>query len=370
MWLFTVSEGTRTPFRLPARLSGLVTVFSRVSSLGLALVVLLAGSLLPRLWEESAGLMPQKHGEAIEPIYDFSLSDGEDLLLFEARTELLVRDSQSGDILHRRPLDRDYVWVAAWIPCTTDILLADSRGQLRRLDGEDSWTASDLPSPHQQQIYSLASTRDGRIAATGSADCLCLWNLPEERIIARISMHGTAPKCLQFSPGEDRLLVGCEDGSVRIYDAKDLARKHRFQTTDHSVAQVRFLDLGRKILGRGLWGLAFVLDASTGETVWKWQSSQSNFVGMAVSPDGKSFAISDSRNAISLHSATSFETIETLHGHDRPATALQFSQETGWLYSAGHDGTIRIWDTQAFAEMGCYQATSPSPNAEFSPSPE
>jgi WD40 repeat protein len=81
---------------------------------------------------------------------------------------------------------------------------------------------------------------------------------------------------------------------------------------------------------------------------------------MAVSPDHRFVAFTDWSMSIHLYSLATFEKITSLKGHAKAVSTLRFSETEPWLFSGSHDGTVRIWDLQSFAELACYQGSRPN----------
>jgi WD40 repeat protein len=65
-----------------------------------------------------------------------------------------------------------------------------------------------------------------------------------------------------------------------------------------------------------------------------------------LSPDGETLAWSLEDNSIQLVSFSSGQALSTLTGHPDPVYHLRFSPSGDRLYSASHDGWVRIWDMQ------------------------
>jgi len=67
---------------------------------------------------------------------------------------------------------------------------------------------------------------------------------------------------------------------------------------------------------------------------------------VALSPDGETLAWSLGDNSIQLIQVSDWTVLHTLIGHPDPVLHLLFSPTEPKLFSASHDGVVRVWDSQ------------------------
>ena len=363
MWISDCTQGRRTHSRLLARVKGLAGVARAVVSTSLALGILLAGVLLPQFWEEATTATGQDERRIQEPIYDLSISEDEGLILLRTRRALLIRDLATGGLIQKFSSRSHTAAHAAWIPNREALLVASHKGPIAEWRGKPGAISRyRIHSAHRHEVLAFAWTRDSRLAATVSSDLICVWDLDQEAIVAKASMDAGRVGSLHFSPDDDLLLAGCDDGSLRLFQTDDLQPAGVYHLASSPVIHARFIQGGQRIFAADRSGRLSLIDTVTGQKLLVRRAHLGQLMAAAVSADDRFAAIAGYHKTIRLYDLESLTETACLTGHEMPATSLQFSQSGDRLYSAGQDGTVRSWDTQTFAELDCYQGTLP--NAE------
>ncbi|HEY7308498.1 MAG TPA: sigma-70 family RNA polymerase sigma factor [Gemmataceae bacterium] len=267
---------------------------------------------------------------------------------------------------------------------------------------------------HEDGIFQLAVSPDGRTLAAAAGKSVALWDSQTGRLTGRVAfthdMH-----CVAFTPDGKSVAVGTRDCIVRLVDpasGKELRRfaGHRallfqeaFRNSIHGVAfsadgqrlvtwgsdetarlwdvrsgkELRTLDVkGWRTEQGGRYYLYFdvatngklvasstqgspktllVRDAKTGKVVH--QLVHPADVGQAVfSPDGKTLAVPRGTwgqpGWIALWDLSSGKELGTLTGHKNTVSALAFSPDGKKLAScSSRDATIRLWDLDSRKEL-------------------
>lgn len=76
----------------------------------------------------------------------------------------------------------------------------------------------------------------------------------------------------------------------------------------------------------------------------------------ALSPDGETLAWSLAVNSIQLVHVSDQQVLHSLVGHPDLVLDLRFSPDGAELYSASHDGVVRVWDTSNGTQKSAIQA--------------
>ncbi len=96
---------------------------------------------------------------------------------------------------------------------------------------------------------------------------------------------------------------------------------------------------------RGTGYLALV-DAS-GETAWRWSTTNNTYEAVAWSPDGTILALAGARGDIELRSVVDASLLGRLHGHEKRILRLAWSPDGRHLASASFDGTVQVRNVRA-----------------------
>jgi len=163
---------------------------------------------------------------------------------------------------------------------------------------------------HRDKIYSLDWSCDGRRLATGSADkTLRIWT-PERTDYGKsteLRGHAGAVNQLNWDPqNPERLVTASSDSSVRFWDIRQGKATHVVQTTEPTL-------------------------------------------NMAMSPDGKTVAVSDKRDVITFIDAGSGKIIDDMSGKlpepkGQEVNGFKFNNSGDFIFVPMGDGTLHTYE--------------------------
>ena len=205
-------------------------------------------------------------------------------------------------------------------------------------------------------VYGLALTEDGRRLATAGQDVrVLIWNtstMETERSLPSTELASA----IRFSPDGERIAIGHEDGSIRIWSAaapaesdapaSDVVQVPLLQPSGHS-SQVTALDWspdGAMLASCSRDGTARVWSTTTGEIVTAFAGHEEAVSAIAFHPDGTRVATGAEDDTVRLWDVSSGRRLEVMLGHVAPIHSLGFRKNGAQLVSGSRDNTLRVWN--------------------------
>ena len=217
--------------------------------------------------------------------------------------------------------------------------------------------------------------------------------------LAVLSANSGTVWSVAFDKPDKRVVMGVEDGSVRIWDIATKSVKSTFMAHRGSVWSSKFSHSGELLATAGddglikLWdiskaeplfelkhttavrGIAFSRDDRVlfagyrdgGLKAWSLESGQpiaeaqlplSSIYAVVVSPDDETLATAGSDKVVRLWNAKTLVQKLPLEGHAGPVYGLAFSHDGRRLASVGWDKQVRMWDASSGSQIKSWDGQS------------
>ena len=172
---------------------------------------------------------------------------------------------------------------------------------------------------HSDTIYQAIESPDGKLIATGSYDRkILVWNAGTGEIIRELAGHNAAIYDLDFSHDSKNLISASGDQTVKICDVHTGARLDTLGQPLKEQFTTRFSpDKGNRL----------IVSAGRDKRIRVWEFN-------------------------SRESQTNNPLLHARFAHVAPIVAVRFSADGTRLVSSSEDRTIKVWDTQAFEQIG------------------
>ena len=217
---------------------------------------------------------------------------------------------------------------------------------------------------HEDNVYSVALSRDGRYLATASWDKTArVWDATTGEPIARMS-HEAAVYSVVFSRDGKYLATGSRDNTARIWEATTGEQIARMSHEDR-VYSVAFSPDGKYVATASFDNTAGVWKASTGEEVGR-MSHEGIVTFVAFSSDSRYVATASEDGTAGVWEAATGEQIARL-SHEADVCSVVFSRDGKYVATASFDRTARVWEATTGKEIARLSHARSVSSVAFSP---
>ncbi len=333
------------------------------------------------LWDTESGLMVQKldgHEDAVLAAV-FSPSclyeDADDAKSQELRYCLTgSRDAtailwclDSGEICYRFEMHTKDVEHVAFSMDGTKCLTGSRDGSIMMWDTQTGTPCYPHLIRHQAEVTGLGFSPDGWHFFSCSRDGMIhLWNVADGSLACSIDIHQKSVNQLLVSPQKgEYLLSASDDGTAVLYDIFDLSKRHVRHTFEHPNEAVKVIAYSQneKFIATGTdKGNVYLWAADSGERILDLKEHKHTISNVYFSEDCKYCIVASISEEepvviyeVNLNAAKPTDTqkdiktarpLHWFHLHKKPVTAIGFSRDGKFCFTASEDHTAAIWFPQ------------------------
>ncbi|KAG9007037.1 hypothetical protein FRB94_014701 [Tulasnella sp. JGI-2019a] len=161
--------------------------------------------------------------------------------------------------------------------------------------------------------------------------------------------------CLAWSPDGQRIISGCEDGTLCLWDASTGAPVGKTWKVDTvGVRCVAWSPDGNMIIAGSDDSTLQLLDSSTRARIGRaWKGHTNRVFSVAWSPDGKWVVSGSDDKTLRVWDPATGETVGgAWEGHTDWVWCVSWSPDGKRIASGSDDGTIRLWESSTGALVG------------------
>jgi hypothetical protein len=217
-------------------------------------------------------------------------------------------------------------------------------GEIRRFDG------------HKGNVMSVALSRDGQKALTGSADrTVRLWSVKTGKELLKLEGHTNWVRSVAFTLDGQHALSAGDDNTLRLWDLKTGEEVRKFTGHKDWVKSLALLPDGQRVLSGSDDHTLELWEVESGKELRKFTGHAKPVLSVAVSRDGRR-AVSGSEDAtVRIWDVDNGQELYKCAGHTEKVTTVAFSPDGRRVVSGSVDGTIRLWVVQTGKELRRFQ---------------
>jgi WD40 repeat protein/tRNA A-37 threonylcarbamoyl transferase component Bud32 len=311
---------------------------------------------IAKLWEVTTGklIWAQKHGDRLVTAV-FS-PDGKVVLTAGGYLHQLW-DATTGEAIGKPVRPNSQIRVAAFSPDGkwqgSRIWTGHYNNTVRRWNAASGEEVRDTLH-HRGPVDTIAFSRDGKIAATGSEDQTArFWNAATGRPLGAPVANLSSVRVVAFSPGGQTLLARGEDGVVRLWTVPALPVPRTRMLQEGLVTAFAFTPDGKTILTACNDGTARLWEAVSGKPRRgdSLRHDKGAINAVAFSPDGKIALTGGDDGTARRWDVATGKAIGKPLQHPRSVRTVAFSPD-GKTVLTGSDDAARLWDAVTGEAIG------------------
>lgn len=178
------------------------------------------------------------------------------------------------------------------------------------------------------------------------------WRRQSQLAFPALRGHLCRVNAVAFSPDNQRVVTGSEDGTLVVWDVATRRETVRFEAHQASVTSAAWFPDGRHLISGSHDHSLRIWEATNGRELFSVQSRRGRVGAVTISADGNTVVSGNQDGTATAwdidrsanHSSLAFQERRVLAGHRREVTALSLSADGQWVATGSDDGTARIWE--------------------------
>ncbi|ETO34860.1 hypothetical protein RFI_02230 [Reticulomyxa filosa] len=160
-------------------------------------------------------------------------------------------------------------------------------------------------------------------------------------------LHSNAINSAKFSPDGTKMVITCDDRTIRIWDMTVEKETHMFKGHTCYIKDAQFSPDSNRIVSCSDDKTIRLWDIKAAIEIRKLEGHTDKVTSVQFSPDGATVVSCSFDKTVRIWDTASGQEIRRLEGHSDIVNDIQFSSNGQQLVSSSDDETIKIWDVKS-----------------------
>jgi hypothetical protein len=239
-----------------------------------------------------------------------------------------------------------YVNRAVFVPGGSQVAVSTPNNQILLLDSQTGEILHRLRGHGPCQLWALAVSRNGQFILSGGDDKqVVLWDREAQIILRRFEGHDASIKRVAFSSRKGRIVSASDDDTVRTWDMRSGVEVARFavRCDGRTINATAFSADGRWFLNGRRDGHLELYDVTEGTLKKRWQAHQDTVCSVAFSADGTAALSGGDDRRLRCWSLDSYQMRADIHC-EQPPELVTFLPDRPQVLSTDASAVIVLWD--------------------------
>lgn len=202
-------------------------------------------------------------------------------------------------------------------------------------------------SGHQNPIYTLANTADGKgFYSAGNDKGVVEWSLDTMGFVKVLTPVQSSVYALHLYG--DILFIAQRSGLVLVFDTAVSEAITTLNFHKKAVFDLKTIPHKQELLSTGEDGTVAVWSLRDYSLLYSFPVIANTVRSIALSKDETEVALGAKDAVIRIFSSADYALVRELKGHTMPVTSLQYAPDGHSLVSGGRDAQLKVWDLPGY----------------------